>query len=190
VQVVPVEEVAAEALHPLERGEGELQAARHLAGGDEAEVVGAHDRQEVEADVGRGGAHRDHRRGSSWKLSGDEPVRLRADEAVEVAPVQQREPRGPVPVRAAELPLAGAEGALSACAISGEATQRASSGPTARASCQAGAAAPPSAAAVAPRPAAPATATAGPIARHASRAVPETLRSASRRSATRAGSAG
>ncbi len=53
VQIVPVEEMAVETPHPLERPEYFLHAVDHVRSGDEAEIRGAHRREELEADVGR-----------------------------------------------------------------------------------------------------------------------------------------
>ena len=99
VQLVPVEEVAAEAPHPLERLEHPFEPRGHVLERDEAEVVRTDDGEELEADVRRGGPHRRDAGGVLLHIVGREPVRLRVREGVEVAPVQRRVAQRLLPLR-------------------------------------------------------------------------------------------
>ncbi len=104
-QVVPVVEVSAETLHALERLEDTLQPLRHVLRGEEAEVVGAHGREELETDVGGRRAHRDGGGRVFLIVVRREPARPGGDEPVEEAPVEQRVPHRRRPAGVGESPL-------------------------------------------------------------------------------------
>ena len=90
VQVVPVVEVSAEAPHPLERAERQLQPSRISSTVMKPRSHALDRREQLEADVGRRRAHRDDRRRILLEVVRREPVRLGGDEAVEEAPVEER----------------------------------------------------------------------------------------------------
>ncbi len=105
-EVVPVVEVPAEALEPVERSHRELEAAHHVLDGDEPQIVGAHGGEQLEPDVGGGRPHRHDGRGIDLDVIGREPVRLRRHHPVEERPVELRVAHGSCAVVRRQAPLA------------------------------------------------------------------------------------
>ena len=88
VQIVPVVEMAAKPAHAFEGPQRQLEAPRHVLGGNEAEVARAHRRQQLQADVGWRHSHRRLGRRIILKVVRREPIGARRDERVEVLPVR------------------------------------------------------------------------------------------------------
>ena len=90
VKVVPVEEVAVEAAHSLQRAEDFLHAIDHVRARDESEVHRAHRREKLKPDVGRRRAQGNRRLGIFLEVVRSEPLRFLRHELLEVGPVQLR----------------------------------------------------------------------------------------------------
>src|SRR5256714_7063638 len=88
VEVVPVEKVAVEPPHSLERTEDLFHAIDHLRSRDESEVHTAHSRQQLQTDVGRRCAQGEHWLRVFLEIVGSEPVRFLRHELLEIRPVQ------------------------------------------------------------------------------------------------------
>ena len=110
VQIVPVVEMAPKAAHALEGAQGQLEAPRHVLGGDEAEIARAHGRQQLKPDVRWRHPHRCFRPRILLKIVRREPVRTRVDERVEVPPVELRVPHRETPLLRRELRSPGRSG--------------------------------------------------------------------------------
>src|SRR5271156_5822555 len=78
--------MAAKARFTAHRGESRLQAFDCWGRADPAEIPGADDGEQVEADVGRRGSVSDRWRGFFLKIIGRQHVVALGDEGLEVAP--------------------------------------------------------------------------------------------------------
>ena len=87
-RVVPVVQVPAIPLETVDRGERRLEALDHLDRADPAEVARGHRREQVQADVGRRRAVRDHGGGVVLEVVGGQPVVVGPDERLEEPPRQ------------------------------------------------------------------------------------------------------
>ena len=85
-RVVPIVEMAAEALQTAHRRERRLQPLDRLAGSDPAEVASADDGKEIEAEIGRRRPMRDRRRRIVLEIVGRQHVVGRRDESLEEPP--------------------------------------------------------------------------------------------------------
>ena len=111
--------------------------------GDEAQVAGAHRRQQLEADVGGRGAHRHDRLGIFLEVVRREPVGLARRRSGRRSASAAARSAAPAAGCSAGAAAPGAPpGAPSAWAMAGEAIQARISGSTATASCQSGTAVP------------------------------------------------
>ena len=63
VRIIPVVEMPAKPFHPVERRKARLEAIERVQAADPTELARRHDRQEIQADIGRRGSMRDHFRG-------------------------------------------------------------------------------------------------------------------------------
>ena len=89
-RVVPVEQVAAVLLEPLDRRQRGLDARQRVAQAQPAEIARARDREQIQRDVGRRGAVRGHRVRRLLQVVGRQVVFGCGDRGLEVAPGDAR----------------------------------------------------------------------------------------------------
>ena len=88
--VVPVEEMAAKPLHPLQRGQGVADALQQLVLGAVPEVVRGKIRKQRHSDIGWAGARRERRCRALLEIVWRKPVFLRRHEHLEIPPGSAR----------------------------------------------------------------------------------------------------
>jgi hypothetical protein len=86
-ELVPVEEMATMPAHPLERLENVLEALDHLVEGQQAEIVGARDAEQLKPDVRGRRAQGDDRLWMFLEVVGRQPLSRLADEPLEEPPM-------------------------------------------------------------------------------------------------------
>ena len=90
-RLVPVEQMAAMALHLLDRRHRRVDAAGRIGEADPAEIARRNDRQQIDADIGRRGSRRHDRVRRFLEIVRRQHVVLGRDEGLEIGPGAARD---------------------------------------------------------------------------------------------------